>query len=89
MSKREGLLMTCDRCGDFEFLPLLGNSELDGGFTRINHFEEPKEKWGNENFGTEATNYMDLCPKCFKEFATIRERFINYDSCHVTERIGL
>ena len=89
MSKREGLLITCDRCGNFEFLPLRDQSELDGGFTRINHFESPKEAWGDENFGTEDKSYKDLCPKCFKEFNTIRERFLNYDACHVAERIGL
>ena len=89
MSKQEGLLITCDRCGNFEFLPLLDCSELDGGFTRINNFESPKEEWGNENFGIDGKSYQDLCPKCFMEFDMIRKQFLNYDACHVAERIGL
>lgn len=78
MSKVVGKLLTCDRCGTTEFLPYVSTKELDGGYTRADNFEAPKEPWSSEDFGKiiGAYKFIDLCPSCSKEFLNIKMDFI-------------
>ena len=59
MSRVNGQMRTCDRCGKQVFLKTIGEGEADGGFTRWNNFE-PAEGW--------SVNKGDLCPVCTLEF---------------------
>lgn len=69
MSKVNGRLITCDRCGKSVFEKCTGEKELDGGFTRYNTFENSKN-WG-------CHNGNDLCPDCFREWNRIETEFMN------------
>lgn len=66
MSKCEGMLYTCTRCGATEFVKLIDERYLDGGYTPHREYEKP-EGWLREN------EMGDLCPNCadvFKLFVT-------------------
>lgn len=68
MSKVNGQLVMCDRCGMSEFVKTIGDGELDGGFTRWNKFEPLSVGWGK-------FDHRDLCPKCNAEYQTILRNF--------------
>lgn len=68
MSRIKGELRVCDRCGRMEFFRLVGTSELDGGYTHINRFEEAKG-WDNIH------GIGDLCPACVDEWKKVKEDF--------------
>ena len=63
MSRQNGRLITCDRCGATTFCITTGEGEMDGGFTRWNKFADPPPGWG---YSSEIN--MDLCPKCYAEY---------------------
>lgn len=69
MSRKNGQLRTCDKCGKTIFLEHIGDSERDGGFTRWNNFEKA-EGWEYRD------EYSDLCPDCVKLFDELRIEFI-------------
>lgn len=78
MSKQIGKLLTCDRCGVTEFMPYIGTKEFDGGYTRINDFQEPAEPWAfTEDLGDCASGheYVDLCPTCRKAYIRTKKDF--------------
>lgn len=69
MSRLQGELRVCDRCGRTEFFKLIGRKDLDGGFTSVNQFEAAND-WTHE--------YVvgDLCPECSAAWEKIRQDFI-------------
>ena len=66
MAKVNGRIYSCDRCGDQIFVKVVGEREMDGGFTRYNTFEEMPEGWGYDRCVE-----MDLCPKCKQELDSL------------------
>lgn len=68
MSRENGQMLTCNRCGTWVFLKCTGEGETDGGFTRWNNFE-PAPGWN-------VASYIgDLCPECYKAFQDMFENF--------------
>ena len=68
MSKANGQMLTCDRCGTWIFLKCTGEGEMDGGFTRWNNFE-PASGWEYvHDVGT-------VCPKCLHDYRDMLERY--------------
>lgn len=68
MSRANGQLRTCDRCGKTIFLKTTGEGERDGGFTRWNTFEEATD-WTNEY------EVGDLCPECSELLKILKQNF--------------
>lgn len=66
MSRANGCMRTCDRCGKQVFLKCVGEGEMDGGFTRWNKFEEATG-WSVEE--------GDLCPDCTKQYKAMITEF--------------
>lgn len=78
MSKQIGKLLTCDRCGFAEFLPYIGTTEFDGGFTHADSFQEPAEPWAiSEDLGdcVAGHEYVELCPNCRKAYIQSKKDF--------------
>ena len=73
MSRVNGQLVTCDRCGTQTFIKHIGDGETSDGFTRWNKFESLPNGWGyykNKN----------LCPDCFKEWNRLETEFMNKET---------
>lgn len=68
MSRKNGQLRTCDRCGTQAFFECTGEGEADGGFTRWNKFE-PAVGWDL------VLSVGDVCPDCKKDFEDMLEAF--------------
>lgn len=68
MSRENGEVRTCDRCGRTLFRKCIGEGEADGGYTRWNKFE-PAEGWSVES------RWGDLCPECTDEFEKVKSDF--------------
>ncbi len=66
MSRVNGQLITCDRCGEQGFARCIGEGERDGGYTRWNKFEHP-EGW--------SVNGGDLCPTCTRKYEEMLKGF--------------
>ena len=72
MSKVNGQIVTCDRCGEKVFRACTGEGEADGGFTRWNIFEPLPDGWDlvaiPKSLGAKSGNvyndYLHVCPKC-------------------------
>ena len=69
MSKVNGQMRTCDRCGATVFLKCIGEGERDGGFTRWNVFEDAPKGWSH------YTKTGDLCPDCCGEYTRMCSDF--------------
>ena len=70
MSRVNGCLVACDRCGESVFLKTIGDGEADGGFTRWNKFESLPKGWGSDySVGT-------LCPTCNQKWKSLKEDFL-------------
>ena len=68
MSRENGQLRTCDRCGAQAFFKCTDEGETDGGWTRWDIIE-PAVGWKMvETVG-------DICPECYKEFKNMLESF--------------
>lgn len=68
MSRENGQLRTCDKCGKTIFLKSTGEGEADGGFTRWNKFEDAVGwNW--------REGYKDLCPDCIKKYDELYNEF--------------
>ncbi len=70
MSRVNGQLVTCDRCGENVFVKCTGEKETDGGFTRWNTFESLPIGWG-------LHGGKNLCPDCFRAWNKIETEFMN------------
>lgn len=68
MSRKNGEMRICDRCGKTVFRKCIGEGERDGGFTRWNKFEKI-EGWSVE------CGWGDLCPECTIEFEKLKSDF--------------
>ena len=73
MSRKNGQMRTCDRCGKQEFFECTGEGETDGGFTRWNKFE-PAGGW--------SVDRGDLCPVCTQK---LKERVQEFWSNAINE----
>ena len=71
MSRENGEVVTCNRCGVKIFRKCIGEGELDGGYTRWNKFEEFPEGWSFPH------GLGDLCPECSREWTRIENDFMN------------
>ena len=72
MSEQCGKLVVCDRCGKNVFLKCIGEEETDGGYTKLNEFEEAPNGWRY------CYNTGLLCPECNEEYVDIVEKFMNW-----------
>lgn len=72
MSKVNGRLVTCDRCGAEVFIKLIDSKELDGGFSRVSKFEALPEGWK-----WYSALDADLCPTCSEEWLELEADFMN------------
>ena len=68
MSRKNGQILTCDRCGAWIFLACTGEDVMDGGYTRWNKFE-PAEGWDT------ITGVGNVCPECNQDFKELIDRF--------------
>lgn len=69
MSRVNGQLVTCNRCGKTTFRQYTGEGVTDGGYTRWDKFEDFPEGWSNPSY------IGDLCPECTKEWERITDNF--------------
>jgi len=67
MSKTNGRLLICDRCGLTTFEKAIGEHEMDGGFTKWTKFEHSPD-WHTEYS-------YDLCPACCAEWKALKDSF--------------
>lgn len=78
MSRENGQLRTCNRCGKQIFLKCNGEGEMDGGFTRWNTFDQtPAKGW---DF---LSKIGDVCPGCYAEYTRMFNQF--KDGCKYLE----
>ena len=70
MAALEGRMVICDRCDESIFLKLLGERIIDGGYTRVPHYEDLPDDWMYE------TEIGYLCPKCAKVFKAFIKEFM-------------
>lgn len=68
MSRENGRVVRCERCGESVFLKCTGEGERDGGFTRWNTFEPLPKGWG-------LYKWYDLCPTCNAVWDKIQRDF--------------
>lgn len=73
MADQKGLLKTCDRCGAQVFLKYTGTDTLDGGYTKLDKFEDAPDGWGCCKVGRE---YRTLCPACAERWGEIGIAFM-------------
>lgn len=73
MSKQNGQLTICDRCGEEIFRKCTGEEERDGGFTRWNTFEPKPRGWSNHKG-------FDLCPGCATAWNKLETEFLNRET---------
>lgn len=70
MSEWKGMIIGCDRCGKELRRKRLGETELDGGFTHVERFEEIPETWKHRyEIGW-------LCPECNTAYETLIKNFM-------------
>lgn len=70
MAEQIGKLLTCDRCSRTVFLKYNGTEHLDGGFTKVDKFENKPDGWKHT-----CDLRMDLCPKCNEALHKFLEEF--------------
>jgi len=71
MSKVNGRLVTCDRCGVEVFNKHIKDEHTDGGYTSYNVFEQLPEGWK-----TYLELSADLCPTCSDAWLRIKAQFM-------------
>ena len=70
MSEWKGKIVTCDRCFRECRCKFVGEDELDGGFTRVERFEEIPETWKYRyEIGW-------LCPECNTAYEILIKNFM-------------
>lgn len=70
MSRQEGVLIECDRCGEHYFSKFIREEGIDGGYTRKRVYEPLPEEW----LYTSEIGY--LCPACAGEFKAFVKTFM-------------
>lgn len=68
--RKEGRIVTCDRCSEFVFLQKTDEKLTDGGRTKYNTYEALPEGWRRLGDGM-----VDLCPSCNKEYEDLMKEF--------------
>lgn len=72
MSEILGKTIICDRCGKTHFLQYKKTDSFDGGYTKIDSFEQMPEGW---------KLHYDLigllCDECDKEYSDFLNKFLN------------
>lgn len=74
MSKQDGRMITCDRCGATVFVKKAARKEADGGFTTWDVFEKAD---GWTSGGLYIDRIEDLCDKCSKEWESTKKKFFH------------
>ena len=69
MPRVKGEMVSCCRCPTTIFLKYLGKSDMDGGYSSYEKYEELPKEWMHES------QFGYLCPKCSKEFQTFCRDF--------------
>lgn len=70
MSEWKGMIVSCDRCGKECRRKLLGEKDLDGGFTHIEQYEQMPGEWKYRfEIGW-------LCPECTSEYESLTASFM-------------
>lgn len=73
----EGKLHKCDRCGCEVFLKRLKDKDMDGGFTKVEQFEDLPKGWSNTVTRVpDRRDGLDLCPECSAYYDEIMRDFI-------------
>lgn len=67
--KKKGKVIICDRCGETEFVELVGQNFYDGGYSCQDRFAEPTIKW-------EFLAGYDFCEKCAEQYRSILNGFV-------------
>ena len=70
MSRTEGKLLTCDRCGEQLFLKKVEENYLDGGIISAPMYEPKADGW-------KCRNGKDLCPACETYYNEVMDQFWN------------
>lgn len=74
--REEGIMLTCDRCGEKVFLKLLKTENRDGGYTTDRVYEDRPEGWISvDKSFTTAIKTSHLCPECSEKLKKLLERF--------------
>lgn len=74
--KENGILLTCDRCGQTIFLKRLCTESADGGYTNLDKYEDRPEGWCTvDKSMSSAIKSTHLCPDCSKKLANILDQF--------------
>lgn len=68
MSRTNGQMRTCERCGAWVFLKCTGEGEMDGGFTCWNKFELATGWSVIDGVG-------DVRPRCREDYAAVLEQY--------------
>ena len=73
MSKVNGQMTTCERCGEQIFRKCVGEGETDGGYTRWNNFEPLPDGWEIVHVPKEVDRYgcVMVCPKCSSKWKQV------------------
>ena len=67
MSRREGELTVCERCGEQLFVEKEGEIIQDGGFSITSKLKERPKGWELVT-GPGGKGYLDVCPKCYERY---------------------
>lgn len=67
MSRREGELTVCERCGEQLFVEKEGEIIQDGGFSITSKLKERPKGWELVP-GPGGKGYWDVCPKCYERY---------------------
>lgn len=86
MSELIGRLLICERCGEKAFSKYVKTEEFDGGYTRINDFEEIP---GWDRAPKENGNYGTLCPNCYLAYEQTMKNFWSANIKSASQEITL
>lgn len=74
MAEKFGKLFICDICGATEFVEYIGTDRLDGGYTRIDNYEELSAGW---QYSSDLS--ARLCPTCSAAWEQCKKDYLrNY-----------
>lgn len=86
MSRIEGKILTCDRCGKQVILTRKKEDKvLDGGYTRTPEYEDEPNGWEFIMRG----GIGDLCPECNELWKNIVQKFLSGAGYEQGENSGL
>lgn len=69
----EAEVVKCDNCGNTIIRKKTGDEENDGGYTRVNIYEDIPNGWMHERIYGKLS---DLCPSCAEVFKSIMSKYM-------------